>query len=497
MTNGTFIRAASLTAALLCTPGIRAANAAVGNTDTAFTPETLTAYGVPDWYRDAKLGVFMHLSAFTVPAFKGAWYPHNMYYVEGVHKDFKKPYREHHEAVYGSLKEFGYKDFIPMLTLEKFDAAYYADLTAACGAEYFAAPAVHHDGFAMWDSKEIEWNSVRMGPHRDVVGELTEAMRARGIKTGVSTHYGRHWRYYTFRPEFDTWDPAYEGLYGKRRGDNDPPRAEDALQWERVMKELIGTYQPDYTFVDGGICDAHAKYNSGIFREALYRVTAWYYNQSRDWGKEVVLSWKRDAMKPDEALYDTEKENKLYGEGICPFPWQAHITIKTPDWCYIEGEKMLPVDGILRKLVDVVSRNGNLLINIGPKADGTLPPAQEKVLLEIGAWMKVNGAAIHGTRPWKTHGTGKINHTWGYDSDAVRFTRKDDCVYAFFFTWPENGEISFPWEMYQHLTSITLMGSSDSLDWKVEQGYLIVELPKKQPGSYVWCIQLKNIIDGI
>jgi alpha-L-fucosidase len=206
-----------------------------------FTPDNLKEYGIAPWYGEAKLGISMHWSLFSVPAFKTEWYPNAMYYVEGVDKPHKKVVSDHHKKTYGDLdlKEFGYKDFLPMFTAEKFDADYYADLVKKSGAGYFVAPAVHHDGFALWDSEEIEWNAMDMGPKRDIVGEFADAMREKNIKFGVSTHYGRHWRYYTFRPEFDNWDPKYEGLYGKRRGDNDPPRIEDALQWERILKELI------------------------------------------------------------------------------------------------------------------------------------------------------------------------------------------------------------------------------------------------------------------
>jgi len=333
---------------------------------------SIASYDVPVWYSEGKLGIFMHLSAFSVPAFKNEWYATNMYYAEDnsnvIHKEYSKSFRDHHEKTYGPLNEFGYKDFIPMLTLEKFDADYYADLVKKSGATYFAAPAVHHDGFAMWDSKEIKWNAKKMGPKRDVVGELTNAMRKKDTKTGVSTHFGRHWKYYTFRKEFDTWNKANEGLYGKRRGDTDPPRKEDAKHWERVMNELVDKYEPDYIFVDGGVCDAHTEYKKEYFRDAMYRVVADYYNKSVNWKKEVAISWKRDAMKKGEAIYDTEGNLQ---EGIPKRPWQAHYTVNGK-WCYAGERPATPMDAILRCFVDVVSRNGNLLLNIGPRPDGSL-----------------------------------------------------------------------------------------------------------------------------
>jgi alpha-L-fucosidase len=464
-----------------------------------FTPDNLKEYGIAPWYGDAKLGISMHWSLFSVPAFKTEWYPNQMYYVEGVDKPHKKVIADYHRKTYGDQKEFGYKDFLPMFTAEKFNADYYADLVKKAGAGYFVAPAVHHDGFALWDSEEIEWNSVDMGPKRDIVGEFADAMRRQHIKFGVSTHYGRHWRYYTFRPEFDNWDPQYEGLYGKRRGDNDPPRPEDALRWERILKELIDTYQPDYTFVDGGICDGHAKFKTemfreAMFREALYRVTAYYYNQSRTWDRDVVLTWKRDAMKIGEAVYDTEGKLGVPGSTgpIASLPWESHMSVKTPAWCFVEGEKPYEVKHLLAKLVDVVSKNGCLTLNIGPRPDGTLPELQEQVLLEIGEWMKVNGEGITGSKPWEIHGVGDIDHHGRIkDESAVRFTQKDGKLYAYFVTWPKNGILSIPDFGNEAIKQVSLLGHPDRLEWKTEGGELVVDLPAKRPGEYVWALKIK------
>ena len=457
--------------------------------------ESIASYDVPEWYSEGKLGVFMHLSAFSVPAHRSEWYASNMYATEDSSKaEYRIQFRRYHEETYGSLKEFGYKDFIPMLKMEKFDADYYADLVKKSGAVYFAAPAVHHDGFAMWDSKLIEWNAAQMGPKRDVVGELTEAMRKKGIKTGVSTHYGRHWKYYTFRPEFDTWDPANEGLYGKRRGDTDPPRPEDALKWERVMNELIDNYQPDYIFVDGGVCDARSQYKKDYYRDAMYRVVANYYNKSVDWDKDVVLSWKHDAMEKGQAVYDTEGTLE---KGIPKRPWQAHFTVNGR-WAYDGPRDARPMDAILRTFVDLVSRNGNLLLNIGPRPDGTLDANQENVLLEMGKWMKVNGDGITGSKPWNTWGAGKLNTLAGgqdvndYEKDAVRYTHKDGALYAWFVSWPAGGKVRLPQAAAFKPVTIQPVGGDGSLKFVKEGDAIVVELPDKTFGKYVWGLKLTN-----
>tara|TARA_B100000809_G_scaffold266806_1_gene331791 strand:- start:7355 stop:10270 length:2916 start_codon:yes stop_codon:yes gene_type:complete len=460
--------------------------------------KSIASYDVPAWYSEGKLGIFMHLSAFSVPAFKNEWYPTNMYFPDDnpnlTHPEYRKSFRDYHEKTYGSLDEFGYKDFIPMLTLKKFDADYYADLVKKSGASYFAAPAVHHDGFAMWDSKEIEWNSVKIGPKRDVVGELTKAMRKKGIKTGVSTHYGRHWKYYTFRPEFDTWDKANEGLYGKRRGDNDPPRKEDARQWERVMNELVDKYEPDYIFVDGGVCDAHTEYKKEYFREAMYRVVSRYYNKSADLNKEVVLSWKRDAMKKGEAVYDTEGNLE---KGIPKRPWQAHYTVNGK-WGYAGERPATSMNTILRCFVDVVSRNGNLLLNIGPRPDGTIDENQENVLLELGQWMKINGEGINKSKPWNTWGSGKLNTIAGgkdmndYEKNAIRYTQKDGAIYAWFVTWPKEGKVILPQAGSFHAKTIVPLGGKGTLKFSKKGDDLIVELPSESFGKYVWGLKLSK-----
>jgi len=460
--------------------------------------ESLSSYDVPKWYSEGKLGFFMHLSAFSVPQFQNEWYAANMYYTADNpnmqrYPDYTSSYAKHHEKTYGDRKEFGYKDFIPKLTLENFDADYYAQLIANTGASYFAAPAVHHDGFAMWDSKIIGWNAKVMGPKRDVVAELTQAMKEKGVKTGVSTHYGRHWKYYNFRPYFDNWDPAYEGIYGKRRGDKDAPRIEDALQWESVLNELIDNYQPDYIFVDGGVADAHDEYNSEIFRDAFRRVVASYYNKSEEWNKDVAISWKRDALKEGEAIHDSEHSTD---GGIKERPWQAHYTVNG-SWGYTGDKPGWPTARLVRGFVDIVSRNGNLLLNIGPRPDGTLDKGQETVLVELGEWMKINGEGITQSTPWLTHGNGKLDSLqagdpWGFDKDSIRYTQKDNTLYAWFVTWPENNQVLLPNAAKFNASKIKLLGGSDSLVFNQQGDDLAITLPEDKTGMFVWGLKLIN-----
>ncbi len=216
---------ALLFSATLTTPLARAGDAAAKPYRFQPTPQSLKHYQVPQWYEDAKFGIYFHWAPFSVPAYKTEWYPHWMYNPPELKR--RKRFADipqYHVKHYGPLNEFGYKDFIPMFRAEKWRPEEWVRLFKEAGAKYLISAAVHHDGFALWNSKHIPFNAAVMGPKRDIVGEYLAAVRRAGLKTGVATHYGRHWRYYTFRPEYDTWDPRYEGLYGHRRNDNDPPR---------------------------------------------------------------------------------------------------------------------------------------------------------------------------------------------------------------------------------------------------------------------------------
>jgi len=496
----TFLLAGCLCGALALAPGCSQPAPQPKAAEFQPTHESLIGYGVPQWYQDAKFGIYMHWGPFSVPAFQTEWYPHYMY-IEG------SPVYEHHIKTWGPLDKFGYKDFIPMLTAAKFDPDAYARLFQQAGARYVAAPATHHDGFAMWDSKVIPFNAKRMGPKRDIVGELTAAVREHGLKAGVSTHYGRHWRYYTFRPNYDNWDPQYEGLYGKRRGDDDPPRPEDAQHWKDVMMELIDNYQPDYIFVDGGVIDAQVKYDKPYFTDAMYQVVADYYNRSREWNKGVVITYKRGIMKPDEAVPDFERASQ---DLIQPWKWQSDDKVSIQGWCYVKDSGFWPVGMLIEHLMDIVSKNGNLLLSIGPKPDGTLRQQEVHALTEIGKWLRVNGEAVYGSRPWRVAGEGgEVPYTapdykprnpkrrkMRMGPDAVRFTRQGDTVYATVFDWPKNGKFTIKSISKQNpigpggIQSVTMLGSSEKIPWRLTSEGLELSFPSRKPCDYAYVFKI-------
>ena len=468
------------------------------------TSGSLKNYEVPQWYEDAKFGIYFHWAPFSVAAYKTEWYPHWMYSPKRIQKrKTMQDIPQHHVETWGPLATFGYKDFIPMLKAERWNPQEWVTLFKQAGAKYVVSAAVHHDGFAMWDSKHIPYNSKDMGPMRDIVGEFTSAARKAKLKTGVSTHYGRHWAYYTFRPEYDNWDPKYEGLYGHRRNDDDPPRPEDERHWELVMKELIDQYRPDYIFVDGGIGDGERKFKKPYFRQAFYNVLAHCYNSARQWKKGVVLTYKRQFLEPDQAVEDFERSGMDHIR--LSSKWQTDDKISVNGWCYVEDTQFWPVEYLIGALADIVSKNGNLLLNVGPKPDGTLREVEVETLKEIGAWLKINGEAIYGTRPWREFGEGTTVVMKGYGgrdgkhkmgSDCVRFTVKDNALYAICFGRPEFGELTIKSLSSRTpvskngIKSITMLGSHETVEWKeTEQGLELI-LPTEAPCDYAFVLKI-------
>ncbi len=386
------------------------------------TWESLKSYEAPAWYEDAKFGIFIHWGPYAVPGYDSEWYPSNMYKKGG---DAYK----HHKKEWGDHKQFGYKDFIPLFRAEKFDADAWAELFEKAGAKYVVPVACHHDGFAMYDSSLTKWNSVNMGPRRDVVGELARACRKRGMKFGASTHYAMNWDYYVHAEEFDTVDPAAAGLYNDAHPTGQPPSKNFLERWYARTVEIVDKYQPDILWFD-----------FGFFRPAFepYRrkIAAYYYNNGLEWGKGVVLNYKDNIYPFGTAVLDLERTRL---EGIYPMVWQTDTSASLESWGYLKKDKFKSVDSLIDDLVDIVSKNGVLLLNIGPRADGTIPARVKIRLRAIGKWLKVNGEAVYGTRPWLTYGEGRqriaeTNFGSGeradYGPEDIRFTSKADVLYA-------------------------------------------------------------------
>ena len=444
------------------------------------TWESLAQYECPSWYQDAKFGIFIHWGVYSVPAFGNEWYPRQMYLLNGT------TYK-HHLEKYGPQDKFGYKDFIPMFKAEKFNADEWAEVFRKSGAKYVIPVAEHHDGFAMYDTRLSEWNAVKMGPKRDIIGELATATRKHGMVFGLSSHRIEHWWFMNGGKKIpsDVQDPKYAGLYGPAMEEKDTLTAEFMNDWLLRCTELVDKYQPQVFWFDWW-----------IEQKAMepYRKTfaAYYYNRGEEWKRGVVINYKNESYPESVAVYDIERGSS---KATKKYPWQTDTSIGKRSWGYIDGEENKTPNSLIDDLIDIVSKNGNLLLNIGPKADGTIPQEQIDVLLEMGKWLDINGEGIYGTRPWKIAGEGPTENPDGgfgeskrsdYSAKDFRFTAKGNAVYMFCMDIPTDKKIlvkalALTGDPAKPIKSITLMGSQEPVKWKQKADVLEITTPKTMP----------------
>lgn len=473
-------------------PGGRAADYPPG--PYADNWESLRAnYKVPQWFVDGKFGIFIHWGVYSVPAAGSEWYPRHMY--GGMLK--------YHTEHWGNPKDFGYKDFIPLFKAEKFDPHEWAALFKEAGARYVIPTAEHHDGFAMYDSKLTRWDAKDMGPKRDIIGELGEAVRAEGLKFGVSNHRMEHWNfmYPTAAKEHDLFDPRYADFYGPpQKPDTSAasamgPTAEEVMdgksapqsqafleEWLARCQEIIDKYRPDILWFDNGI-------NSRSLDPIKLRLAAYYYNRAAQWGKDVTLSTKSDAYLYG-TVRDFERQNRAPKE-MTAFYWQVDDPIGNK-FGYIEGLKLQTAAQVVRKLVDNISRNGNLCLNVSPKADGTIPADQAEVLRGVGRWMKVNSEAVYGTQAWMHYGEGP--RMAGHKGVAEwRFTQKGDSVlYAYMINWKggTTSIMSFNTIAVGKVKAVKLLGYDGNIKFEQDDKKLTLELPADNPSPGIAVVKV-------
>ena len=482
---------------------------------TIYTPdwESLSEHeAAPEWFQDAKFGIYLHWGPYCVPEFMTEWYPRNMYFPGS-------PENKYHTEHYGPVNEFGYDKFIPMFTGEYFDAEEWTELFRKAGARFAGLVAEHHDGFAMWDSDCTPWNAMDMGPGKDIVGELGRSIKASGMKFITTFHHARNLQRYSKPEVYETEINKEYEKENKRFSlshypwfENTPVRSEDPKlrylygnmpedQWCREiwlgkLEEVIDKYQPDIIYFDSWL--------NYIPENYIKEFCAYYLNSAGKNGQDVVIIRKQEDLPLSMSVENLEVARK---SGISHTPWETETTISYGSWSYTKGMKIKPASQILHTMIDIVSKNGVFLLNISPTSHGEIPADQREVLMKIGKWLEVNGEAIYGTRTWISYGEGPTSQPEGsfknheafqkltYTAEDVRYTRKGDTVYVLTLGVPEPGHVyrltSFGQSYFgaeKIIKNVSILGSDAEVKFKLNDQRLTLSVPE---GDYDMSIVYK------
>ncbi len=439
---------------------------------------SLTDFDVPLWFKKAKFGIFIHWGLYSVPEFSNEWYSRNMY-MQGT------PAYKHHIKTYGPQRDFGYKDFIPMFTGSRFNPKEWAKMFSEAGARYVFQVAEHHDGFQMYKSSISSYNAYEMGPKRDVLGELKEALEHEGLVFCTSSHRAEHWFFMGHGKDFnsDIKEPLKRGDFywpAMPEPDNqdlfsEPYPTDEFLQdWLIRTSEIVDQYKPGILYFDWWA--QHA-----AFKPYLRKLTAYYYNRGLEWGERVAVCYKHDALMFGTGIVEVERGKFADPK---PYYWQTDTAVARNSWCYTDTLDYKTSTEIICDLIDIVSKNGNMLLNIGPRADGSIPDGDAAILRDVGAWLKINGEAIYDSKVWRKSGEGPTKEIEGqftdnkstvYTSEDFRFTVRGDCLYAAVMKYPEDGKIiirslaespnqNVP-EFHGIISAISILGFNETPVW--------------------------------
>ncbi|MBR3767692.1 MAG: alpha-L-fucosidase [Clostridia bacterium] len=468
---------------------------------------SLSGHKVPDWFTKGKFGIFIHFGLYAVPGFGNEWYSRAMY---------DKGCREYqyHIDHFGTQDKFGYKDFIPLFKTENFSADEWVSLFNEAGAKYVMPVAEHHDGFAMYKTEFNRYNAYEMGPCRDYLGELKDACKEQGLSFCASTHRAEHYFFMNPGREFesDIASGEYEDFYGpavyndafcpENMGDTtwdiegEGATDEFLTDWMVRTCELIDNYRPRSLYFDWWI-------HVNCFKPYLKKIAAYYYNRAEEWGEEVTINFKHNAFPPTVATFDVERGAL---KDISPIPWQTCTSVSKRSWGYVKDNEFKSPEQIICDFIDIVSKNGCLLLNVGPAPDGTIVEGEAEILRAIGKWLKVNGEGIYDTTHWKKFGEGEVNveegffkdnNDKGYTSKDFRFTYKGGSIYAFQMA-PDGDTVEIKSLFYTKtaglgINKITLLGSDKEVKYERDEKSLRITDYEKTGGTAPICFKIELI----
>ncbi len=448
----------------------------------------------PEWFKDAKFGIYFHWGVYSVPAYDNEWYPRWMY-VPG-RKDWGGTVFEHHEKTFGSLSKFNYHDFIPMFTAEHFNAKEWADLFKKSGASFAGLVAQHHDGFAMWDSKINPWNAKDMGPKKDILGDLYAELKKNDLKTIATFHHERllqryakdtaKWAkntpdpgwdsHFPYHPDYitSTEDPKLRLLYGNI------PEAKFYDYWLGQVNEVVDNYSPDIIWFDSWLDIIPEDYRR--------RMVAHHFNSAVSKGQKPIVAYKQEDLPANIGMLDIEQGGK---KDLSTDYWMTDITISYGSWCYTNGQTYKSPDLVIRNMIDVWSKRGIVLLNISPKADGTIPEAQRNVLTTIGRWIEKHKEAVYETRPYSIFGYGNArvedgefggqSATMQYSKNDIRFTTSKDnkALYIFVLGRPApDSNLRIQHIDASKIKRVSAVGNGVELKFALTNHVLTVTTPK-------------------
>ncbi len=431
----------------------------LGGAEKRYEPNwsSLDTRAIPGWYDEAKFGIFIHWGVYSVPAW-GKRHTYAEWYWFHLNRPFSATSR-HHDKTYG--KDFKYEQFAPRFQAENFQPEQWAELFRNSGAKYVVLTSKHHEGYCLYPTQYSPgWNSMEVGAHRDLLGDLSKAVRAQGLKMGY---------YYSL---YEWYNPLYRSDVNKYVDTHMLPQ----------IKELVTNYQPALIFADG-----EWDHPSGVWRSAEF--LAWLYNDSAVKDEVVVDDrWGMETRGRHGDYYTSEYGKTTAGKKVKMdrkweenqgIGWSFGYNANEPDQDYKTAEQLI------KMLVEIVSKGGNLLLDVGPTADGRIPQIMQDRLLAMGEWLGVNGEAIYGTSPWRVSEEGN-----------VRYTQKGNAVYAIALSWPGK-ELSLIAPVAGEDTAVSMLGYKENLKFRSEPGKLIIETPKVSldqfPAKYAYVFKLSKV----